>query len=82
MFPRNSGYKYSPARIHIFKMMGKGLDDGLEHDRRWATRQGALRDMYIDEEAEYKAGEYIVVAEVDWIEATQDKSFALTCYSE
>tara|TARA_B110000285_G_C14917798_1_gene511091 strand:+ start:201 stop:482 length:282 start_codon:yes stop_codon:yes gene_type:complete len=31
MFPRNAGYKYSPARMQIFKLKGKGLNDGVEY---------------------------------------------------
>jgi hypothetical protein len=29
MFPRNAGYKYSPAGMMIFKLKGKTIDDGV-----------------------------------------------------
>ena len=29
MFPTNSGYRYSPARMHLVKLNGKSLEDGV-----------------------------------------------------
>lgn len=74
MFPKNSGYKYSPARMHLVQLDGKGLDDGVRI-RRSNKGKGsnygsneATRDMYQDVEAiTLDKGEYYIIAEVDWI---------------
>jgi len=34
------------------------------------------------DEFNIEEGDYYLIAEVDWIEATKDKSFAVTVYSE
>ena len=74
-------------------MGGETFEDGLANCERLnlsAKGQGnkddqkasvATRDMYIEAYLE-EAGDYLIVAEVDWIEYTYDKTFALTCYSE
>ena len=39
--------------------------------------------MYLgNAEFTLEKGEYYIIAEVDWIQATKDKTFALTVYSE
>jgi hypothetical protein len=74
MFRKDAGYEYSSSRLFLAKIEG---DDAVTHIK--GTKGGWDRDNYL-ECPELEAGEYYLVAEVDWNENTEDKSFIVNCY--
>jgi len=86
MFSPDSGYKYSPQRMHIAHYKdGKFI--AIESKSEYG-----VRDMHMDwnekkmernnwkDTKKFVKGEYYIIAEVDWLVQTVDKSFTLTSY--
>lgn len=90
--PEDSGNRYSPVSIHMFKIDEKGFNEGIYEAALFASVgnykdgfvfKGAARDTFIDKYCcEFAAGDYYLIAEVDWVEGNKDKSFVLNCYSK
>ena len=76
----------------MFKIDEKGFDEGIYEAALFASVgnykdgfvfKGAARDTFIDKYCcEFAAGDYYLIAEVDWVEGNKDKSFILNCYSK
>jgi hypothetical protein len=77
MFPRNSGYDYSPCRLWLVKLSGSGLFDGVEYIK--GMKDPRERDTYL-ECGNLTEGESFLVSEVDWLSSTEDQSYCVTCY--
>jgi len=74
MFRKNSGYEYSSSRLFLAKNNGDGTVTYIK-----GTKAGWDRDNYLEIE-NLEEGDYYFVAEVDWNEKTEDKSFVVNCY--
>jgi hypothetical protein len=74
MFRKDSGYEYSSSRLYLAQING---DDEVTFVK--GNKAGWDRDNYLECQ-DLEAGEYYLVAEVDWNENTEDKSFVLNCY--
>ena len=64
MFAANSGYKYSPQRMHI-AYYKDGNFKGKESKSEWGER-----DMHMNWDNDARSfvkGTYYVIAEVDWL---------------
>lgn len=86
MFPRDSGYEYSDARIFLVKM--NSMDDYQDLANAELTYIGGAisamqRDTYL-EANDLAAGDYLVYANIDWVDEGLDagvKNYAVTAYS-
>lgn len=74
MFRKDAGYEYSSSRLFLAKNNGDGSVTYIK-----GTKAGWDRDNYLEIE-NLEEGDYYFVAEVDWNEKTEDKSFVVNCY--
>ena len=77
MFPADSGYEYSSARMTLAKLTGDTLSDGVSFIK--ATSSVSRRDTYL-ELPDLEEGTYFLLAEVDWIDDSIEKEFQVTSY--
>ena len=69
-------YNYSETKLLLMKVNSDGSKEYIKGiNKCWQ------RDTYLECQ-DLEAGEYLLVAEVDWFEETDEKSFVITCYGE
>lgn len=76
-FRKDAGYKYSPASLALFRVStvgGKVAYQFICHKKK-----GCQRDTYL-KHSELELGNYVILASVDWLQETKDKSFVVTSY--
>lgn len=76
MFPRNSGYQYSNARLWVVKILGDGQFQYIQGYKTLKTR-----DVYLKVE-DLAVADYYLVTQVDWIEGVEDHDYVVTSYGE
>jgi hypothetical protein len=74
MFPRDSGYEYSSVRMCVIQDRGNAPPKYIKGDV--AIKQ---RDLHLVME-NLEAGDYILLTEIDWVEAAVDSTYGVTAY--
>lgn len=76
MYRKDAGYEYSSSRIYLAKIN----EDGTVHFIR-GSKGGWSRDQYLECD-NLQDGEYYLIAEIDWNESTEHRSFTVNCYAQ